>query len=322
MTSYADANDFRTHVRDEHPKFKYINVLKSFLSSYRPMYLDISDLTCKSCDKRLGNLDEFIDHIIDSHEIVFDRSCLDAFLCFKLTNLKISCLSCRAEFEFFGSLLNHVFKAHSQDRRGLLLCDHCGKGFQRQYLLSKHIKDAHEQSGYKCRHCSKSFQREHQWRYHELSVHKERKFKCKECGASFYGHNQKVQHLRTVHKVGCVKCDLCDKQFPVLSQLVYHKKRVHLKEKNCVCGVCGRSFFSESGLKLHMVSHGDEKPFECRFCKKAFARRTNLVVHERIHTNDKRCVCKVCGEAFIQTASLKLHMKKHWAASNNDSSAI
>lgn len=316
MTTFTEASHLKDHAKEEHSDAKHANVVKNYLYNYKPIYVDISDLSCKICCAITPTLDDFFDHMSNAHNANHTSDLRSAFIGFKLTDGKVSCLFCGMVYDYFGSLLNHIHKSH--ERSGCLLCHHCGKGFQRQSLLVRHIKGIHEKTGYHCRYCDKQFQKEHQCRYHEASVHKERNLKCPQCPEKFYGNNQRLHHLRIVHKQDCVSCEKCGKQFPVRSQLVYHDKRVHLKEKNSVCGICGRTFFGEANLKLHMVSHVDDKPFSCRYCKKHFARKRTVAIHERIHTNDKRCVCKICGEAFVQTTSLNLHMKKHWSVLNRN----
>ncbi len=81
--------------------------------------------------------------------------------------------------------------------------------------------------------------------------------------------------------------------------------------KDHVCSECGKTFFTDSDLKLHKTVHTTETPYKCSHCDKRFKRSEYLKVHERIHTGEKPYHCHSCGKRFTQLSFLishKLHV--------------
>lgn len=79
------------------------------------------------------------------------------------------------------------------------------------------------------------------------------RFTCDLCNHHFQRKYNFTQHMKTRHtereKEHVCSWDGCDWKFGRLTDMERHKKSVHLKEKKCVCKMCGRSFSRKDTLR-------------------------------------------------------------------------
>ncbi|CAH0730189.1 unnamed protein product, partial [Brenthis ino] len=295
--AFIDSSKLKQHTEEEHHEVKLNNVLRNVTSQTR-FKVDITELSCKKCSRPLSNLEEFLNHVSELHDVNFNRTVMDCLFTFKLSDDGMRCLDCGMCFRFFGTLLTHAHKSHA--KTNTFLCETCGKGFVAKANLDSHVKTVHSSVHWTKRRINSN-------------QNKPEKLQCPKCPEIFRTRYLRKQHLAIVHdmKNSQFSCDICSKMFLIKSRLIQHKLRVHLKEKSIACEVCGFKVFNKELLKRHMVKHDDSRPYQCEICKKAFQRKKTLDFHRRIHTNDRRYVCKDCGKAFVQVTSLKLHTRVH-----------
>ncbi|XP_032688499.1 zinc finger protein 675-like [Odontomachus brunneus] len=97
---------------------------------------------------------------------------------------------------------------------------------------------------------------------------------------------------------------------------IHYEKLSHNYQKQYLCDICSKTFYSMSGLRFHMKSHYGSKPYACQYCGKSFAIPSYKKRHERIHLDDKFFVCHICSTVFKSSNGLKYHMRTHTGEAN------
>ncbi|XP_043266409.1 zinc finger protein 600-like [Venturia canescens] len=168
---------------------------------------------------------------------------------------------------------------------------------------------------FKCNECDKWFSTAYNFKQHAgTHFFDQQKYRCEYCGVSFAWKSTLNKHLAGNHRPdGPQKfvCEICPKVYSTLSQVNEHVKRDHLKERNHVCTLCGKSFFKKFDLKTHSRIHTKERPYICRACGKGFHHQSHIIRHERIHSGERPYECQICQKTFTQPSSLKSHRQRH-----------
>ncbi|KAH8368267.1 hypothetical protein KR084_009046, partial [Drosophila pseudotakahashii] len=115
-------------------------------------------------------------------------------------------------------------------------------------------------------------------------------------------------------------CDVCSRRFSEAYNLRIHKM-THTDEKPHVCEECGKAFRQLNKLRIHSVTHTAERPHKCDICGKGFRYANYLAVHRRLHTGEKpyACLVKDCQLSFHSIHARRIHTKlRHSAQTDPD----
>ncbi|XP_017064414.1 zinc finger protein 239 [Drosophila eugracilis] len=115
-------------------------------------------------------------------------------------------------------------------------------------------------------------------------------------------------------------CDVCNRRFSEAYNLRIHKM-THTDEKPHVCEDCGKGFRQLNKLRIHAVTHTAERPHKCDICDKGFRYANYLTVHRRLHTGEKPypCLVKDCQISFHSIHARRVHTKlRHSAVTDPD----
>ncbi|XP_060663539.1 gastrula zinc finger protein xLCGF3.1-like [Drosophila nasuta] len=107
-------------------------------------------------------------------------------------------------------------------------------------------------------------------------------------------------------------CEVCGRCFSDPYTLRIHKM-THTDEKPHVCSECGKGFRQQHKLRMHSVIHTDERPHQCDICGKGFRFANYLAVHRRLHTGEKPygCTEAMCQMSFHSIHARRMHIKLH-----------
>ena len=94
-------------------------------------------------------------------------------------------------------LQNHKAESEENERIGIeIRCKLCYKTFSKKYYLNSHMKNLHNNfDKFPCDSCGRVFNLESNLKKHIISVHENKKDKCIHCGLFFKHVNVHVKHV-------------------------------------------------------------------------------------------------------------------------------
>lgn len=212
-------------------------------------------------------------------------------------------------------------KLRTREKRtnnGTSICPICGKiikHYNLQIHLITHENLPYEERPFVCELCGKRFKKKDTLRSHKQSHTRELKYACAFCDKKFHVWHTRKQHVMQYHTGEySYQCNVCQQKFCVSSSYKKHM-RIHTGEKlpkKEKCDICSKEFENPGRLRIHLVSHSQERNVKCEFCDKTYKTNKSLKVHLRNHTGEKNYECPVCGVGFTQNLLLRNHVtSKH-----------
>ncbi|KAM8738424.1 zinc finger protein 260-like isoform X1 [Acanthopagrus latus] len=236
--------------------------------------------TCRFCGKGFKRDSHLIRHVDQSHNGHKAFRCLKCNKEFEqrhhlIVHVRIhtgekpfSCDFCDKTFSQNSSRIVHM-RVHTGEKP--YFCKKCGKSFP----SGKHFRfcnvqnegkntpergdideNLKEEKAFKCSECSKEFKQKHQLVLH-LRVHTgEKPYRCDVCGKTFTQSSSRLVHMRQHTGEKPYFCEKCGKRVGFSQHLQYCTGRQSKNAKKAFrCTTCGKTFFTDSDLKVHMEVH-------------------------------------------------------------------
>lgn len=207
---------------------------------------------------------------------------------------------------------SHSAKLQQQDLEGqdddkdvasesvaIMSCKICGKEFTNKQRLYRHEKIHLNLKPFKCELCDRGFSRRDNLRAHEYMVHNIPKPEDED-GPSEVNPDSNEGLEEDDEMEAEINEDDADVAFTVKQQYQ--------------CTVCPVTCENLSSIKMHMLSHSQQKPHKCDKCDMSFSLLGNLNRHKLTHegsSNPRNYVCPYCDKVYTQKLSLESHVLSH-----------
>ncbi|XP_023217909.1 zinc finger protein 883-like [Centruroides sculpturatus] len=236
------------------------------------------------------------------------------------------CNLCEKSFTTNSNLTFHM-KVHSNEKPFKCNYNGCEESFKRKNELKQHAFVLHSNQVFsniplndpklmscKCIICEKVCQSPAALKAHIRTHTGERPFSCNFCNGTFTTKSSLNRHVKKLHpKKKALSCsEESEKRDNEEAQAAREggskKKKLEMDRKH-PCPTCGKTFFHQCHLQVHMRIHTKEKPFQCNLCGKSFTQKSHLTTHMKVHSVEKpfRCNYNDCKKSFKRKSQLEQH---------------
>ncbi|PZC75449.1 hypothetical protein B5X24_HaOG206058 [Helicoverpa armigera] len=236
----------------------------------------------------------------------------------KYLKLPFKCETCVVGFDHEVSLVSHMDKRHKKVNKNSYQCNIC-----KSILSTKPSYYEHTRRHFRrleCMVCHKRYNHMQSAVQHYDEQHApvgagiQRGYTCKECGFTTT-LNRAYRYHMDKHKEK-QSCNICGASFVSANGLKVHMLTVHQQSSRVYkCEYCNKQYSARSGYEAHQRSvHGepDDRGF-CVECKTHFRTKKGLAHHLSTHSrhvseSDKRFICDECGAKFVTKTNLQVHI--------------
>jgi uncharacterized Zn-finger protein len=167
--------------------------------------------------------------------------------------------------------------------------------------------------------CGKEFNLKHKLTTHIKRTHNNiRDHACDVCEKRFFTPKELKVHILKQHSPGYVDnsayfCEICGKQYASTKSLRTHMKYHQEPEYRCAFEGCQKGFITKLLLMNHEKTHFGQRDHMCHLCEKSFfsanhLRRHISVSHDKVRVN---CFVEGCRFSVGRKDYLRNHIQTH-----------
>ncbi|XP_046403657.1 zinc finger protein 184-like isoform X1 [Ischnura elegans] len=225
------------------------------------------------------------------------------------------CSLCSLKFKNSNELKEHM----SRKDCFVMKCSFCNTLLLKAQLQA-HLKYCVDKPlPYVCRVCGKSFLHQTSLAGHQgVHVGKNRENQCFLCGVAFKSMQKLKEHRKLCSSFAAsqgvepdfpiYRCGECSSAYTKPASLKRHLNL--MRHKVCLCGDCGVSCPSFTGLCQHFLGTHENWCFSCRKCGKKFVEQGRCDLHVMKCTNNNVFKCGRCKLSFQSKSKYDDHLKK------------